>query len=277
MFTWRAVCHQGSLEGWEAPREQQDGAHPTIPARTGATGDTRAAKGCVSCDLRSHSQPGLHQKQLPRARFSTGCSLLPWSHHSRDLNLDGVKTHRSLSSVTMPITHIPHIVGRPNSEEPVHLCLKFLQTHMGIWKPSSNTRAQRQSLNLLHDYPANENCLEEQEGFCFLLGMRQHHSLHVVLIFGFHTTTTCPHRERDKPRSLLTSCSCGFWTYTLIHRHLDKTDILFVHFNNSKGRNGQCTAVLNMYCTGLHLHLLLRWGAISPTGLNSFKEVNGIN
>lgn len=97
--------------------------------------------------------------------------------------------------------------------------------------------------------------------------------------FWFLVSILPPHTPTVKgisPKSFLTSCHCGFLMWALIHRHLDKTATLFLHFNNSKGSDGQCTAVLKMYCTGLHLHLHLRWEAVSTTGLNSFKEVTGI-
>lgn len=162
-------------------------------------------------------------------------------------------------------------------------CLRRSCVRLKFFRPTWGSEShlpileQRGSLKcLLDNYPVNETCLEEQEGLCLLLGTRQHHSLHVVLIFGFHTTTTtCPHHERFQPRSPLSSCSCAFLTWALIHGHLDKT-ATFLHFNKSKGSNGQCRAVLKMHCTGLHLHLHLRWQTVSPTGLNNFKEVNGI-
>lgn len=59
--------------------------------------------------------------------------------------------------------------------------------------------------------------------------------------FPYHHT---PHSERDQPRSLLTSCTCAFLAWALIQRHLDKTATPFLHFNNSKGSNGQCAAVV---------------------------------
>lgn len=89
------MCHQGllgSLVCWEVRREQQDRAHPTIPARSGAAGSTRAApapdtglapprdgmllanRRVCPMDQQATASRGLHQKQLPRARFSAGCS-----------------------------------------------------------------------------------------------------------------------------------------------------------------------------------------------------------
>lgn len=79
--------------GLGGTEEQQDRADPTIPARSGAARDTRAApaldtglapprdgmlatkKGDVSRGLGATASQGLHQKQLPRARFRAGCSL----------------------------------------------------------------------------------------------------------------------------------------------------------------------------------------------------------
>lgn len=61
--------------------------------------------------------------------------------------------------------------------------------------------------------------------------------------------------------------------WVLIYRCLDQTAALFLPFQYSYGL---CTAALKMYWNGLHLHLQLRWRAVSSTGLSSFKVVNGI-
>lgn len=105
---------------------------------------------------------------------------------------------------------------------------------------------------------------------CLLLGMRQHHSSHVVLIFGFHTTTPPP-RQGSACVLSKASCNCGFLMWVLIYWCLDQTVALVFPFKDSYG---QYTAALKMYWNGLHLHLQLRWTAVSSTGVSSFKVIN---